>query len=114
MSSRRSLTLLTTCLRLFLVQLDTTAVNLALPAIADELHGSVSTLQWVVDAYNLAFASLLLTGGVLGDRFGRRLSFVIGLGGFVIGSLLCAVASTSTALVGSSSWTRACVAGTRL
>jgi MFS transporter, DHA2 family, methylenomycin A resistance protein len=100
MSSRRSLTLLTTCLGLFLVQLDTTAVNLALPAIADELHGSVATLQWVVDSYNLAFAALLLTGGVLGDRFGRRLLFVIGIGGFVTGSLVCALAPTSAALVG--------------
>src|SRR5262249_4785552 len=63
-------------------------------------HGSVATLQWVVDAYNLAFAALLLTGGVLGDRFGRRLLFVIGIGGFVTGSLGCALAPTRAALVG--------------
>ncbi|WP_210718067.1 MFS transporter [Amycolatopsis acididurans] len=83
----RQLTLISLCLGLFLAQTDTTAVNLALPSMAREL----STQQWVMDAYHLAFAALLLTGGTLGDRFGRRRLFRIGLALFVAGSVLCAL-----------------------
>ncbi|HVW42496.1 MAG TPA: MFS transporter [Amycolatopsis sp.] len=82
---RRRLTLLSLCLGLFLAQTDTTAVNLALPAMARDLAAK----QWVMDAYHLAFAALLLTGGTLGDRFGRRRLFRIGLVLFVAGSVLC-------------------------
>ncbi len=68
------LTLAATCLGLFLVQTDTTAVNLALPAVSRRLNGDLAGLQWVLDACNVAFAALLLTGGALGDRYGRRRS----------------------------------------
>ncbi|GHF75953.1 EmrB/QacA subfamily drug resistance transporter [Amycolatopsis bartoniae] len=96
---RKQLTLLSLCLGLFLAQTDTTAVNLALPAIGARLHGSLGNLQEVVDAYNVAFAALLLTGGTLGDRFGRRRLFRTGTAIFVLGSVLCALAPTMTLLV---------------
>ncbi|SFK86415.1 drug resistance transporter, EmrB/QacA subfamily [Amycolatopsis sacchari] len=91
--------LLSLCLGLFLAQTDTTAVNLALPAIGAGLHGSLVHLQEVVDAYNVAFAALLLTGGTLGDRFGRRRLFRTGTAVFVAGSVLCALAPTMPLLV---------------
>ncbi len=96
MSERASqrTTLLATCLGLFMAQLDTTVVNLALPAVGKDLGGEIGDLQWIVDAYNLTFASLLLTGGVLGDRFGRKPVFVVGLALFTAASLFCALAST--------------------
>ena len=82
-----------------LVQLDVTVVNVALPAIAQALHASVASLQWVVDAYALAFAVLLISGGVLADRYGARRVYLIGLGGFAASSLLCALASSSAGLI---------------
>ncbi|HET6504235.1 MAG TPA: MFS transporter [Amycolatopsis sp.] len=96
----KRLTLIAVCLGLFLAQTDTTAVNLALPATGRDLHGSLAGMQWVLDAYNLAFATLLLTGGTLGDRFGRRLLFRLGIGAFVVGSALCAVAPGLAVLIG--------------
>src|SRR6202021_4050992 len=63
----------------FLVNLDTTLVNVALPALTRELHASTTQLQWVVDAYNLVFAALLLTFGSLSDRFGRKGMLLAGL-----------------------------------
>lgn len=95
----KRLTLLSLCLGLFLAQTDTTAVNFAVPAIGASLHGSLADLQWVIDAYNLAFAALLLTGGTLGDRFGRRRLFRYGIAVFVAGSVLCALAPSTTVLV---------------
>ena len=89
---RSGVTLIATCLALFLGQVDTTAVNLALPAIGHDLSGGISGLQWVVDAYNVTFAAFLLTGGTLGDRFGRRRLFRIGVAVFVLGSTVCALA----------------------
>jgi EmrB/QacA subfamily drug resistance transporter len=91
--------LIALCLGVFMTQLDTTAVNLALPSIRQELGGDVHGLQWVVDAYNLVFATLLLTGGLLGDRYGRKRVFLAGLAVFTAGSLLCAVAPTQPVLV---------------
>src|ERR1700760_1189549 len=64
----------------FLVNLDTTMVNVALPAMVRELHATTTQLQWVVDAYNLVFAALLLTFGSLSDRFGRKKMLLTGLG----------------------------------
>jgi DHA2 family methylenomycin A resistance protein-like MFS transporter len=90
--ARPGVTLLATCLALFLGQVDTTAVNLALPAIRHDLSGGLSGLQWVVDAYNVTFAALLLTGGTLGDRYGRRRLFRVGVAVFVLGSTVCALA----------------------
>lgn len=89
-----ALTLLATCLGLFLGQVDTTAINLALPAMSRDLGGGIGSMQWAIDAYNVAFAALLLTGGTLGDRFGRRRLFRLGIAVFVAGSLVCALAPT--------------------
>ncbi|GAA1248377.1 MFS transporter [Kitasatospora nipponensis] len=97
---RPGVTLMATCLGLFLGQVDTTAINLALPAIRHDLAGDLGSMQWVVDAYNVTFAALLLTGGTLGDRFGRRRLFRCGVTVFVLGSLLCAVAGDLPLLLG--------------
>jgi len=88
------ITLLVTCLGLFMVFLDGSIVNVALPTIQADLHANLSDLQWVVDAYALPFAALMLTAGTLGDRFGRKRLFLFGLVLFVLGSLLCGVAPT--------------------
>ncbi len=93
------LTLAATCLGLFLVQMDTTAVNLALPAVSRRLHGDLAGLQWVLDAYNVAFAAILLTGGALGDRYGRRRFFLIGITAFLAGSLVSALSPVLPLLI---------------
>ncbi len=82
------------------VFLDGTIVNVALPAIRQSLHGALAEQQWVVEAYLLTLSSLLLIGGSLGDLFGRRRVFSIGLIAFGACSLLCAVAPTSGVLIG--------------
>ena len=84
----------------FMVILDATAVNLALPAISRELGGGVTGLQWVVDGYTLAFAALLLSAGVAGDRFGPGRVFLAGLALFTVASAGCALAPGIGALVG--------------
>ena len=91
--------LVCTCLGLFIAQVDTSAINLALPAMNHDLSGGLSGMQWAVDAYNVAFAALLLSGGTVGDRFGRRLLFRLGLATFVIGSIVCAIAPTLALLL---------------
>src|SRR3954454_20660683 len=78
----------------FMLLLDVTIVNVALPDIAKELKASLADLQWVIDAYALTLAALLLTAGSLADRFGRRLLFAIGIVAFTVGSLLCGAAQT--------------------
>ncbi|HVF15220.1 MAG TPA: MFS transporter [Acidimicrobiales bacterium] len=72
--------------------LDGTVVNVALPAIADDLDAGLSGLQWTLDAYLVTLASLLLLGGALGDEYGRRRVYLLGMGAFTVASLLCAVA----------------------
>ncbi len=91
-------TLVAVCLGTFMLLLDVTIVNVALPDIQSSLHSSFSGLQWVVDAYALTLASLLLTAGSLADLYGRRLLYVIGLAGFTIASLLCGVAGSTLLL----------------
>lgn len=91
----KAITLLVTCLGTFIVLLDTTIVVTALPTIQSHLHATLSDLQWVVDAFTLTFAALMLTGGTLGDRFGRKRFFLIGLILFLVGSTLCGFALTS-------------------
>src|SRR5215470_18544326 len=88
------ITLVVTCLGLFIVFLDGSIVNVALATIQTDLHAQLSDLQWVVDAYTLPFAALMLTAGTLSDRFGRKRLFLGGLVLFVLGSLLCGVAPT--------------------
>jgi EmrB/QacA subfamily drug resistance transporter len=94
------LTLGACCFGLFMVMLDNTVVNVALPSIQRELSAGVSGLALVLDAYILVFASLLLTAGSLGDRFGRRRVFRAGLVVFTLSSALCGLAPTLAALVG--------------
>ncbi len=81
------------------VQLDVTIVNVALPRIAGDLHASVQGLQWVVDAYTLAFAVLLLSAGVLGDRLGAKRAYLIGFVLFALASAACGAAQDATQLV---------------
>jgi EmrB/QacA subfamily drug resistance transporter len=91
-------TLLAVCLAIFMLLLDITIVNVALPDIRRDLDSSFTDLQWVVDAYALALAALLLATGSLGDLLGRRRIFVLGILLFVVASLLCGLASTPTML----------------
>ncbi len=84
--SRPGLVLGVVLLATFVINLDSTIVNVALPAISQQLHASTSGLQWVVDAYNLAFAALILTGGTIGDRYGRRATLIAGLAVFAVGT----------------------------
>jgi EmrB/QacA subfamily drug resistance transporter len=88
------ITLLLTCFGLFMVLLDASIVNVALPTIQADLHANLSDLQWVIDAYTLPLAVLLLTAGTLGDRFGRKRLFLSGLVLFLIGSTFCGFAPT--------------------
>jgi EmrB/QacA subfamily drug resistance transporter len=79
--------------------LDATVVNVALPTIGQDLGAGLSGLQWILDAYLVTLSSLLLLGGSLGDRYGRRRMFVTGLGFFTIASALCGLAPTTGALI---------------
>lgn len=97
---RRRLILMICCLSLFIVGIDGTGVNVALPSIRTELGASPSELQWVVDSYALVLASLLMFSGSMADRFGRRRTFQIGLITFGLGSLLCSTAATPELLIG--------------
>ncbi|MFK4083529.1 MFS transporter [Kribbella sp. NPDC020789] len=96
---RRVLVLGICCSSLFIVGLDSTIVNLALPAIRAELGASVTELQWTIDAYTLVLASLLMVSGSTADRVGRRRTFQAGLVLFGIGSLLCGFAPTVELLI---------------
>src|ERR1700749_3636288 len=79
--------------------LDATVVTVALPNVGRDLHASTSTLQWILNGYTLTLASLILLGGSLGDRYGRRRVFVWGTGMFTVASLLCAIAPNAGLLV---------------
>jgi EmrB/QacA subfamily drug resistance transporter len=100
MQSRSSMlwTFAITSVALFMVTLDNLVVTSALPVIRRNLHASLSQLEWTVNAYTLTFAVLLLTGAALGDRFGRRLVFVVGILVFTAGSALAALSTSATAL----------------
>ncbi len=91
-------TLVAVCLGTFMLLLDITIVNVALPDIQTALHSSFSDLQWVVDAYALTLAALLLTAGSLADMFGRRRLYLVGLAVFTVASLLCGIASSTLLL----------------
>ncbi|TQR46400.1 MFS transporter [Paenibacillus popilliae] len=95
-NSRKWWALAAVCFGLFMALLDVTIVNVALPTIQKSLNASFSELQWVIDAYALAFAVVLVTSSRLGDIFGRKKVFIIGLVVFSIGSLLCALSGDFT------------------
>jgi len=92
-------TLVVVCAATFMLLLDVTIVIVALPTIQSGLHASFSDLQWVIDAYALTLASVLLAAGSLADRYGRRLLFTIGLVVFTLGSLLCGIAQSPIMLI---------------
>lgn len=89
--------LLATVLGSGLAGIDATVVNVALPAIGESLDADFTTLHWTVSAYALTLASFILRGGVLGDRYGRRRVFHLGVVWFAVGSLLCGLAPTGWA-----------------
>src|SRR5690242_15890194 len=84
--------LIAVCLGTFLLLVDVTIVVVALPSIADKFGADYSDLQWVLDGYALALAALLLGAGSLADRYGRRRTYLVGIGVFAVSSLLCAIA----------------------
>jgi EmrB/QacA subfamily drug resistance transporter len=86
------------CIGIFMLLIDITVVNVALPDIQRELDASFSELQWVIDAYALTLAALMLTAGSIADRFGRRRVFAVGLGIFSVASLACGLAPSAVAL----------------
>jgi EmrB/QacA subfamily drug resistance transporter len=98
-SREKVIVLLTMCFALAMVMLDNTVVNVALPTISRELKAGVSELQWIVDGYVLVLASLLLTGGILGDRYGRKKTFLGGLAVFTLASLACGLSQDTTQLI---------------
>jgi EmrB/QacA subfamily drug resistance transporter len=93
-------TLFAMCFALFMIMLDNTIVNVALPSIQRTLNASPENLEWTINAYVLVFASLILLGGKLGDRFGRRRVFLVGLAIFTASSAACALAQTDSQLIG--------------
>src|SRR3954465_14903166 len=97
---RKRLSLLAAIMGSFVALLDSTVVNVALPAIADDLGGGLAGQQWVVNAYMLALAALILIGGRLGDVFGERRVFSVGVAGFGVASLGGALAPSIEVLVG--------------
>jgi EmrB/QacA subfamily drug resistance transporter len=98
-SSSRWWPLVAICLGTFMLLVDVTIVSVALPSMAGDLHARLSSLQWVVDAYALSLAALLLLGGSLADRFGRRRVFQVGLVVFALASLCCALAPSAGVLI---------------
>src|SRR4051812_6103563 len=98
-SAKGRIALVATVAASAMASLDATIVNVALPHIGHDFDASVSSLQWVLTGYLLALASLILLGGALGDRFGRRRVFVLGTAWFAAASLLCALAPNIAVLV---------------
>ncbi|HEY4105052.1 MAG TPA: MFS transporter [Polyangiaceae bacterium] len=97
---RPNLVLAICCLSLFIVSMDATIVNVALPAIRRDFHATTTGLQWIVDAYTLVVACVTMLSGSLADRFGRRRTFQTGLTVFTLASMLCSIAPSLHALIG--------------
>lgn len=100
----KSLGLAAVCLGTFILLLDLTVINVALPSIQRDLSASFEDLQWLIDAYAISLAAFLLAAGVLGDRVGRRTVFIGGLLLFVASSMSCALAGSPDVLI----WSRGC------
>ncbi len=98
-ASHQVLVLAAVSLGVLIAQIDTSVVSLAVKRIGADLNSGVSEMQWVIDAYNLVYASLLLTGGTLGDLYGRRRIFVVGIALFTVGTLVCALAPSGAVLI---------------
>src|SRR3954451_15888435 len=98
-SRSRWLVLAVLCLSLVVIVMDNTILNVALPTLVRDLGASTSQLQWIVDAYTLVFAGLLLTAGSLSDRYGRRTALAAGLVIFGVGSLASAFAGSASTLI---------------
>jgi len=98
--NRKWWTLAAVAFGLFMIMLDNTVVNVALPSIERDLHVSIASLEWIVTAYALTFAALLITGGKLADMFGRRRIFVVGIAVFTLSSLACGLAPSAGFLIG--------------
>src|SRR5215212_4625041 len=92
--NRKWWTLVAVAFGLFMIMLDNTVVNVALPSIAADLKVDLSELEWIVTGYALTFASLMLTGGKLADLLGRRRIFIVGLTIFTVSSLVCGLAGS--------------------
>src|SRR5580700_5468129 len=102
-AARNRWTLIAICAGTFMLLVDVTIVQVALPTIQRHLHASFTDLQWVIDAYALSLAALILTWGSISDRFGRKRVFIAGLTVFTASSLLCGLAQSITMLI----WSRA-------
>src|SRR6266513_5302353 len=96
--ARKWWTLIAVCVATFMLLLDITVVNVALPDIQKDLDASLSSLQWVVDAYSLTLAAFLLTAGSFADRIGRRRVFTAGFAIFTFASFLCGISGDATLL----------------
>src|ERR1039458_2331230 len=90
----RRLALTIVCLAALIINVDNTILNVALPTLVRDLHATSSQLQWIVDSYAMVFAGLLLVGGTLADRFGRKRFFLAGLAAFAAGSSWAAVSGS--------------------
>src|ERR1043165_9193643 len=97
--AHRRVVLLTLCLAAFIINLDTTIVNVTLPTLVRDLHASTRQLQWIVDSYNLVFAALVLAAGSVSDRLGRKGGLLTGLGIFAAGSVLASRADSPAQLI---------------
>jgi MFS family permease len=97
--NRKWYTLAAMCFALFMIMLDNTVVNVALPSIQKSLHTDQESLEWTINAYVVTFAALILLGGKLGDRFGRKRMFLVGLAIFTLSSAACALSTTDHQLI---------------
>src|SRR6202012_5070540 len=99
MQTRRWWMLAVTCLSVVVVNLDLTILNIALPDISGALHAGTGDLQWLVDAYSLVFAGVMLPAGMAGDRLGRKRLLLAGLAVFLAASLWCALSVSAAELI---------------
>src|SRR5204863_4527331 len=99
MPSASRWTLVATILGSGMTFIDATVVNVALPALQTDLHATITDVQWVIEAYALFLGALILVGGSMGDEFGRKRVFLIGVAFFTAASVLCGIASSARALI---------------